>query len=212
MFVTAVCVLFLIKLRWPKKKNFYDSLLLLHILLTAYRVANCLRNPAILNLFSPRTAYPVASYTRYTATLILFIFARTAYRVPRSQPFSLTHSMWRGIWVFWSYSLFSPKSVGKNGDSTGDRVKRALKANDSCVVSHVAWWETCFHIYGISKCSCSCSGNNRNMLYDSKPTRSRHSCTAIARTGNVRGRKSSALGTPNHVSNYEWIIFTWIKE
>ena len=24
MFVTAVCVLFLIKLRWPKKKNFYD--------------------------------------------------------------------------------------------------------------------------------------------------------------------------------------------
>ena len=23
MFVTAVCVLFLIKLRWPKKKNFY---------------------------------------------------------------------------------------------------------------------------------------------------------------------------------------------
>ena len=70
-----------------------------------------------------------------------------AYRVARSQPFSLTHSMWRGIWVFWSYSLFSPKSVGKNGDSTGDRVKRALKANDSCVVSHVAWWETCFHIY-----------------------------------------------------------------
>ena len=25
MFVTAVCVLFLIKLRWPKKKNFYDN-------------------------------------------------------------------------------------------------------------------------------------------------------------------------------------------
>ena len=25
MFVTAVCVLFLIKLRWPKKKNFYDK-------------------------------------------------------------------------------------------------------------------------------------------------------------------------------------------
>ena len=24
MFVTAVCVLFFIKLRWPKKKNFYD--------------------------------------------------------------------------------------------------------------------------------------------------------------------------------------------
>ena len=24
MFVTAVCVLFLIKLRWPKKKNFYE--------------------------------------------------------------------------------------------------------------------------------------------------------------------------------------------
>ena len=24
MFVTAVCVLFLIKLRWPKKKKFYD--------------------------------------------------------------------------------------------------------------------------------------------------------------------------------------------
>ena len=23
MFVTAVCVLFLIKLRWPKRKNFY---------------------------------------------------------------------------------------------------------------------------------------------------------------------------------------------
>ena len=78
MFVTAVYVLFLIKQKWPKKKAFYDSLLLLHILLTAYRVANCLRNPAILNLFSPRTAYPVASYTRYTATLILFIFARTA--------------------------------------------------------------------------------------------------------------------------------------
>ena len=193
MFVTAVYVLFLIKQKWPKKKAFYDSLLLLHILLTAYRVANCLRNPAILNVFSPRTAYPVASYTRYTATLILFIFARTAYRVPRSQPFSLTHSMWRGIWVFWSYSLFSPKSVGKNGDSTGDRGERLVS------------------IY-ISKCSCSCSGNNRNMLYDSKPTRSRHSWTAIARTGNVRGRKSSALGTPNHVSNYEWIIFTWIKE
>ena len=27
MFVTAVCVLFLIKLRWPKKKNFYDTIL-----------------------------------------------------------------------------------------------------------------------------------------------------------------------------------------
>ena len=25
MFVTAVCVLFLIKLRWPKKKNFYQT-------------------------------------------------------------------------------------------------------------------------------------------------------------------------------------------
>ena len=25
MFVTAVCMLFLIKLRWPKKKNFYDN-------------------------------------------------------------------------------------------------------------------------------------------------------------------------------------------
>ena len=25
MFVTAVCVLFLTKLRWPKKKNFYDT-------------------------------------------------------------------------------------------------------------------------------------------------------------------------------------------
>ena len=28
MFVTAVCVLFLIKLRWPKKKNFYNLLLI----------------------------------------------------------------------------------------------------------------------------------------------------------------------------------------
>ena len=26
MFVTAVCVLFLIKLRWPKKKNFYEKI------------------------------------------------------------------------------------------------------------------------------------------------------------------------------------------
>ena len=25
IFVTAVCVLFLIKLRWPKKKNFYSN-------------------------------------------------------------------------------------------------------------------------------------------------------------------------------------------
>ena len=25
MFVTAVCVLFLIKVRWPKKNNFYDN-------------------------------------------------------------------------------------------------------------------------------------------------------------------------------------------
>ena len=25
VFVTAVCVLFLIKLRWPKKKNFYEN-------------------------------------------------------------------------------------------------------------------------------------------------------------------------------------------
>ena len=25
MFITAVCVLFLIKLRWPKKKNFYHT-------------------------------------------------------------------------------------------------------------------------------------------------------------------------------------------
>ena len=25
MFVTAVCVLFLIKLRWPKKKSIYDK-------------------------------------------------------------------------------------------------------------------------------------------------------------------------------------------
>ena len=29
MFVTAVCVLFLIKLRWPKKKNFYDTILVI---------------------------------------------------------------------------------------------------------------------------------------------------------------------------------------
>ena len=28
MFVTAVCVLFLIKLRWPKKKNLYGFLIL----------------------------------------------------------------------------------------------------------------------------------------------------------------------------------------
>ena len=27
MFVSAVCLLFLIKLRWPKKKNFYDMIL-----------------------------------------------------------------------------------------------------------------------------------------------------------------------------------------
>ena len=25
MFVTAVCVLFLIKLRWPKRENFYNN-------------------------------------------------------------------------------------------------------------------------------------------------------------------------------------------
>ena len=31
MFVTAVCVLFLIKLRWPKKKNFYIPQLFLAI-------------------------------------------------------------------------------------------------------------------------------------------------------------------------------------
>ena len=42
MFVTAVCVLFLIKLRWPKKKNFYDtikSLLHFAILLRLYILA-----------------------------------------------------------------------------------------------------------------------------------------------------------------------------
>ena len=33
MFVTAVCVLFLIKLRWPKKKNFYDTVYLHKLIL-----------------------------------------------------------------------------------------------------------------------------------------------------------------------------------
>ena len=32
MFITAVCVLFLIKLRWPKKKNFYHTYKILIIL------------------------------------------------------------------------------------------------------------------------------------------------------------------------------------
>ena len=30
MFVTAVCVLFLIKLRWPKKKGIYDLVFVLY--------------------------------------------------------------------------------------------------------------------------------------------------------------------------------------
>ena len=34
MFVTAVCVLFLIKQRWPKRKNFYDSLALILVRVT----------------------------------------------------------------------------------------------------------------------------------------------------------------------------------
>ena len=36
MFVTAVCVLFLIKLRWPKKNNFYhyDYIILIVIIIT----------------------------------------------------------------------------------------------------------------------------------------------------------------------------------
>lgn len=74
------------------------SFLLLHILPTAYPVprSQLLRNTVILNLFSPCTAYRLASYIRYTTTLNL-LFPRTALRVPRSQPISLTHSMWRRI-------------------------------------------------------------------------------------------------------------------
>ena len=30
MFITAVCVIFLIKLRWPKTKSLYDNLYLFH--------------------------------------------------------------------------------------------------------------------------------------------------------------------------------------
>ena len=44
-------------------------------------------------------------------------------------------------------------------------------------------------------------GNDRNMLDDSKHTRSRHEIRAQQEPGNVRGRKSSALGTPNHYSS-----------
>ena len=99
-----------------------------------------------------------------------------AYRVPRSQPFSLTHSMRRGIWVFWSYSLFSPKSVGKNSDSTRGRVKRALKANDGWVcyfnfTPAVLRGKDLFPYIFQSALGCEVPGNNRNMLYDSKPTR-----------------------------------------
>ena len=74
------------------------SFLLLHILPTAYPIprSQLLRNPVILNLFSPCTAYRLASYIRYTTTLNL-LFPSTALRVPRSQPISLTHSMWRRI-------------------------------------------------------------------------------------------------------------------
>ena len=49
MFVTAVCVLFLIKLRWPKKKNFYDTAL------SFFRCeyTHCFRvlNPLILTIY-----------------------------------------------------------------------------------------------------------------------------------------------------------------
>ena len=30
MFITAVCVIFLIKLRWPKSKSLYDTIVLLY--------------------------------------------------------------------------------------------------------------------------------------------------------------------------------------
>ena len=30
MFITAVCVIFLIKLRWPKTKSLYDNVYLIH--------------------------------------------------------------------------------------------------------------------------------------------------------------------------------------
>ena len=49
MFITAVCVLFLIKLRWPKNKSIYDTNL--HLNLLVYdrniffdRLRQCLKN------------------------------------------------------------------------------------------------------------------------------------------------------------------------
>ena len=33
MFITAVCLIFLLKLKWPKKKSVYDLVLVLHLLL-----------------------------------------------------------------------------------------------------------------------------------------------------------------------------------
>ena len=63
-----------------------DSLLLLHKLPTEYRVANCLRNPAI-HLFSPRTRSQLHKMHCHLEFII------SAYRVPRSQHFCSLRSL-----------------------------------------------------------------------------------------------------------------------
>ena len=51
MFITAVCVIFLIKLRWPKNKSLYDSGDFSLLLQRYVRKGNDAKSPAILSFF-----------------------------------------------------------------------------------------------------------------------------------------------------------------
>ena len=59
MFVTAVCVLFLIKLRWPKKKSIYDFVNFT-IIITAWQLN------LYLIFYSCKQRYRVSSSFQYS--------------------------------------------------------------------------------------------------------------------------------------------------
>ena len=78
MFVTVVCVLFLLKLKWPKIKNFYDTI---HYLFSVgnYHLLMRINKLFFLKRCSPRS-YPVFS---------LFLLLSDRYRTSFNPAFSL---------------------------------------------------------------------------------------------------------------------------
>ena len=68
MFVTAVCVLFLLKLKWPKSKNFYEKIAL-------HRFCEAVR-------FSSRVARVFAALSLQSTRTVLVILDRNSYGFP----------------------------------------------------------------------------------------------------------------------------------